>query len=298
MMIAGGGGLISQGTDLLLSGSTFARNTAEAIEGVAVGGGVVLSGTTEATILGCEISSNAVKANSSTFSTTALAGGIFLEDSAIDIYDTAITGNSCMVNLSMAGPPGDVYGGGVFMSASSSKDVRITNCLIAGNMTLMMGGGLYVDEDINLDLTNCTIVSNQALFAGGGMFFNSGTSQATMTNCILWDNTGGMMGGMQLYTNAPVDLYSCDYADGSSDIGIGSGSFNPDGNCMNKIPLFVLGPNGKYYLSQIAAGQLSDSPCVDNGAGTAASLGLDTKTTRSDEVGDSGTVDMGYHYEP
>ncbi len=31
---------------------------------------------------------------------------------------------------------------------------------------------------------------------------------------------------------------------------------------------------------------------------TAANLGLDTKVTRTDTVTDSGTVDIGYHYEP
>jgi hypothetical protein len=68
-----------------------------------------------------------------------------------------------------------------------------------------------------------------------------------------------------------------------------------DGTNIDDDPLFVSGPLGDYYLSQIAAGQAADSPCVDTGSDTAANLGLDTRTTRTDHIGDSGTVDMGYH---
>ena len=61
-------------------------------------------------------------------------------------------------------------------------------------------------------------------------------------------------------------------------------------------PLFVSGPLGDYYLSQVAAGQGVDSPCVDVGSGRAVKQGLDTLTTRTDQIPDAGIVDMGYHY--
>ncbi|UCD76269.1 MAG: hypothetical protein JSV91_04960, partial [Phycisphaerales bacterium] len=61
-------------------------------------------------------------------------------------------------------------------------------------------------------------------------------------------------------------------------------------------PLFVTGPLGEYYLSQTAAGQPAESPCLDAGSDTAENLGLDTLTTRTDQASDSGIVDMGYHY--
>jgi hypothetical protein len=53
---------------------------------------------------------------------------------------------------------------------------------------------------------------------------------------------------------------------------------------------------GDYHLSQVAAGQASDSPCVDAGSDLALTLGMDKFTTRTDHVGDTGIVDMGYHY--
>jgi hypothetical protein len=57
-------------------------------------------------------------------------------------------------------------------------------------------------------------------------------------------------------------------------------------------PLFVTGPNGEFYLSQTAAGQGEDSPCV--GAGDPGGE-LVWGITRTDHVLDSGVVDMGYH---
>ncbi|HEX42021.1 MAG TPA: hypothetical protein ENN81_08170, partial [Phycisphaerales bacterium] len=63
-------------------------------------------------------------------------------------------------------------------------------------------------------------------------------------------------------------------------------------------PNFVAGPLGDYYLSQIGAGllQFVDSNCLDAGDDTAAALGLDTRTTRTDLAPDAGMVDLGYHY--
>jgi hypothetical protein len=65
---------------------------------------------------------------------------------------------------------------------------------------------------------------------------------------------------------------------------------------VNDNPLFVTGQLGDYYLSQTAAGQGTDSPCVDAGSDTAANLGMDIFTTRTDLAVDTRTVDMGYHY--
>ena len=69
------------------------------------------------------------------------------------------------------------------------------------------------------------------------------------------------------------------------------GAYNKDAD-----PLFVTGPLGDYYLSQTHAGQAVTSPCKNAGSDSAANLGMDTKTTRTDSVADANKVDMGYHY--
>jgi len=73
------------------------------------------------------------------------------------------------------------------------------------------------------------------------------------------------------------------------------GGYPGTGN-IDDDPLFLAGPMGAYYLSQTAAGQPTDSPALDAGSRLASDAGLDLRTTRADSVGDSGVVDMGYHF--
>jgi len=73
----------------------------------------------------------------------------------------------------------------------------------------------------------------------------------------------------------------------------------PGGNDFSKDPLFVsvdAERNGNYYLSQLASGQSSDSPCVDAGSAIRTKVGLRNTTSRTDKAADAGTVDIGYHY--
>jgi len=72
------------------------------------------------------------------------------------------------------------------------------------------------------------------------------------------------------------------------------GGYTGTGN-IDSDPLFCSEPLHDYYLSQTVCGQSFDSPCVDTGSDTAANLGLDALTTRTDCMPDEGVVDMGYH---
>lgn len=58
-------------------------------------------------------------------------------------------------------------------------------------------------------------------------------------------------------------------------------------------PYFVESPAGEYFLSQTAAGQPVQSPCVDAGNPSSSLIG---GTTRTDSIPDAGTLDMGFHY--
>ena len=73
------------------------------------------------------------------------------------------------------------------------------------------------------------------------------------------------------------------------DVVSGEGNIHTD-------PLFQTGDCGDYYLSSIAAGQASDSDCIGAGSMSVAAAGLADRTTRTDNVADEGTVDVGYHY--
>jgi predicted outer membrane repeat protein len=160
------------------------------------------------------------------------------------------------------------WGGGIFNGWVGSPGVQVRNCLFFGNET----GVLYSMAAI--DLADCTVVNNQ----GGVLVFG----EAMITNTIIYGNDAG--GGEQLSADNATVTY-CNIEGGWP----GEGNIDAD-------PMFVAGPLGCYYLSQTAAGQQLDSPCIDAGSDTAANLGFDMLTTRRDEVGDSGIVDMGYHY--
>jgi hypothetical protein len=108
-------------------------------------------------------------------------------------------------------------------------------------------------------------------------------SNPTLTNCILWGDSAPTGPEIHNSGSTPIVTYS-DIAGGYT----GTGNINAD-------PLFITGPHGDFYLSQIASGQPSNSPCVDTGGGLVSDW-FSSGTTRTDEVDDVGTVDMGFHY--
>ena len=129
-------------------------------------------------------------------------------------------------------------------------------------------------------ITNCTITANVAYEGNGGGLAGCG---GKITNCIIWNNNAGDSGDQLYSSSAPTYICIMNWTGG------GTGNINTD-------PLLVSGPKGDYYLSQTVAGQGATSSCVDAGSDTAANLGMDALTTRTDEVHDQGIVDMGYHF--
>ncbi len=156
------------------------------------------------------------------------------------------------------------YGGGILINSGA----EVINNTIVGNScsggSWNYGGGIRIYDSTNTIANN--IIVNNSASSGGGIYAGTG-DHATLLNNDVWNNTGGNYSGIA-----------------------------PGANDISSDPLFVTGPLGNFYLSQIAAGQGQDSPCVDYGFASAESLELNTYTTRTDTVPDSGMVDLGYHY--
>jgi hypothetical protein len=186
---------------------------------------------------------------------------------AVRSTDTTLMLRGCVITASKNGCGAD--GGGL---------LELDNCLVAGNAV----SGLWQNgSTTDVRLANCTVCDNGTY---GVARWGSGSSTITMRDTIVTGNGDDIAGD-------PAG-YEVTYSD------IGDGDFaGSDGN-ITVDPQFVSGPYHSYCLSQTAAGQGSDSPCVDAGSDTGATLGLDGTTTRTDAVPDGGTVDMGYHAWP
>jgi hypothetical protein len=246
------------------------------------GGGINGNGAT-ASIISCVITGN----------TAGMGGGAYLcygviKNCVISENEASQWGgglaecnngtiSDCIITDNYAG----IDGGGLW---SCSAD--ITNCLVTNNVAEWIGGG---GHSCSGPMTNSTICDNttvQGIVGGAGLALHTGS----VTNCIFWGNTdalGSLNEEKQLEAAGSVD-YSC-IQNCSLYYSFGTGNISDD-------PTFVTGALGDYYLSQTAAGQGSDSPCVDAGSDTSANLGMDGYTTRTDQVTDGGTVDMGFHY--
>ena len=302
-----GGGMYNATSSPTLTNCTFSRNSVHTPPGGRGGG--MYNATSSPTLTNCAFSGNSAGEGAGmcnyNSSSPTLANCTFSGDSAFDgagIYNCN-SSSPTLANCTFSGNSALGNGGGMCNYNSSSP--TLTNCTFSNNSAHNEGGGMYNRDASNPTLTNCTFSGNSAKWGGGmynvvgcsptlsnctfsgnsavrdgGGMYNYNSCNATLTNCVLWGDTPDEIDG----PGNPVVTYS--------DV---QGGWPGEGN-IDEDPLFVEGPLGEFYLSQIAAGQPDDSPCVDAGSDTAKNLGLDEYTTRTDEVGDKGIVDMGYHH--
>ncbi|RJP21299.1 MAG: hypothetical protein C4520_09805 [Candidatus Abyssobacteria bacterium SURF_5] len=262
----GGATYIDTGSSAIIRNCRFIGNAAY------LGGALYVDGASPI-ISGCTFSDNVAFFH---------GGAIYAADAAVTVENSAIIANESLVG-----------GGGMTFFFSSSD---IINCIIGENLTDSYGGGIDASHS-TLTLTSSTIRGNSAWEAGGGVAFYD--SNAVLSNCILWQDSAWEGDEIYLWEQSSVSVEYSDVMGGAAaaKIEIGSTLEWADGN-LDADPLFADGPLGDYYLSQLAAGQSADSPCVDAGSDTAEALGLDAYTTRTDHQQDGGMVDMGYHYSP
>ncbi|MCK5473251.1 MAG: hypothetical protein KAI59_04410, partial [Planctomycetes bacterium] len=204
---------------------------------------------------------------SPTISNCIITGNSSYDGGGIDCYDGSPTIIDCVITDNDA----DGVGGAIECYDATPS---IINCLIKNNYSVYNGDGINC-ENSSAIVRNCTIVDN-----GDGIYADS-LSSPIITNSIFWDN-GDDLAGFATAT------YCC-----IEDNDAGTGNIHDD-------PMFREGPLsplvGNYYLSQISAGQLIDSNCVNAGNNTAAALGMNVYTTCTNNVIDGGVVDIGYHY--
>ncbi len=194
-----------------------------------------------------------------------------IEGGGMYCYRSSPTFTNCNINNSLA-----YQGGGIYCDGHNCSPV-FSNCIIVNNGA-NLGGGVNCKNLSDPSFTNCTFSGNFTEYYGGAVSCFSSSSPSLM-NCILWNDSP-----------REIDESSSTCLVTYSNI---QGGWSGTGN-VDEDPLFVSGPEGLYYLSQLIAGQLEQSPCAN--AGDPSSPVIDG-TTRMDGVQDTWPVDMGYHYE-
>ncbi|MCW2581313.1 MAG: putative extracellular nuclease, partial [Klenkia sp.] len=167
----GGGGVFTEGGDVLVDTSLIADNAAT---GAAASGGGILNITGSVTVVDSEISSNtAVRAGGGIEAGPLLA----VPDATpsitgrADATETALVGVDLLDNT-VTGPPGN--GGGIHLTGAG--DVLVDTSLVSGN-SAVEGGGLWNSAAGTLAVTDTTLEGNTATGTdGGGALYQDGTA--------------------------------------------------------------------------------------------------------------------------
>ena len=300
-----GGGIYSLESEMLISDCNVFNN-------ISYSGGGILAVDSMADITKSIISQNIAGTQPGAAQDTGqvvfgTGGGIYSLSTVLNITDTTITENYAKLTAGGICLDGDIP----FIDRPTIK-----NCLITNNRASEAGGGIaaiYFAEPL---IQNCTIAENYVTDTnghGGGLYSSYG-SDTQVKDTIIWLNNSVSGSQIALSNGGPfidmpaeltirhsdIDLltgYAPIYTEADCTIdGLklnGTWNISPGSGNKAENPFFVLG----YYLSHILAGQDYNSPCIDAGSTTAASLDLDTYTTRSDGILDAGIVDMGFHHQ-
>ncbi len=294
LTMTGGNSVYPGGAFTGLNGSAISMTDCVISGNTAQDGGAVFIDRSSATLTSCTISDNtsqigggglagknsseiriyncSIKDNTNNHDHVG-GGGIYSRDSALTVSDSRIHHNS------------SGRGGGITVNASS---VALKNTVVYQNISGASGAGVYFRDGTTGAIQNCSIIENTSGHDSGGI--NLDNSDPVIENSIIWFNSHE---NILVSSSTPVVSYS----------NIQGGYVGP-GN-IDADPIFVSGPLGLYYLSQIDAGQNEDSPCLDAGNdlaenicfdGSDGPVCMDELTTRSDSVYDSNLVDMGFHY--
>ncbi|MCK4415486.1 MAG: right-handed parallel beta-helix repeat-containing protein [Candidatus Eisenbacteria sp.] len=230
-------------------------------------------------------------------------GGVCCDSSsAPTLYGNVIACNTA------GGIGGHGQGGGIVSYDSSSPFLH--NNLIAWNQA-SQGGGVCLYGSSSCRIENCTFYGNSGSgqeSSGGGGLLCGHYSEATVINSIFWANESPR--GPQLHVGSIA--YPGSLTISYSDVAGGEAAVFVDTNCVldwglgmfDASPLFAWGNGGQFYLSHAAAGQETDSPCIDAGSDLASSICaawaggsvcMNGRAVRTDHVCDSDQVDLGHH---
>ncbi len=238
----------------------------------AAAGGVFIDGRGDIVLDGCAISRNA-GGGISAIADDGLYAPLPYADDPLPV---TVPVNLTVTNCVLEGNSTDGLGGGVFIAndypSGATCRAAFSNCTIVGNSAGGGGSGVIIGirGPIPTELTNCTIVGNTGPAGTAGVYSSSGG--AVLTSCIVRDNTPAQL-SFSSPTQGPPGAAEASVAATYSDI---EGGWTGVGN-IDADPLFVGASAGDYSLG-------AGSPCID--AGDPLWLEADGTTT---DMGVTGT---------
>ncbi|MBN2536926.1 hypothetical protein JXB37_01470 [candidate division WOR-3 bacterium] len=262
-----GGGVHAEGAPTFF-GNLFARDSLQVRDtpGFRYGGAVYCAGP--GVFIDNVFSENAVF--DSSCSGYRQGGAIHLASGAALVFGNLFVRNAAR----MLDGSGFAYGGAVSVGDDAAA-VIANNTFVANVCAAHIGYGSAVWAPLGPSVVKNNIAVHDSVLGSGG-------------GALASDSAAMVFDWNDAWHNHPNDYHNC----------------TPGPNAISLDPLFAAAPFGDYCLSQVAAGQAEDSPCLDAGDSLrmAAPLDLDSLlrewTTRTDSVPDAGQADLGFHYAP
>lgn len=276
-----GGGGISNGATLTVTGCTFTNNNTTTGGGSgSSGGGAILSSTNNVNIP-VIISNSAFTGNmanstfagsggairnrsgsmtitNSTFTNnTAINGGAVSSDENISITGSTFTGNS----VNFAGSQGGAISG--------SGQLTINSSVITGNSAFRYGGGIMSNG--NLTINNSTISNNNSNEQGGGIVFFGGATTLNITNSTVSGNTTRDAGGGLSAGFNTINITGSTFSNNSNSQLFGGGGISFNSNTATV--------SNSTFSGNTAAGQGGGAIRIDGGTLTFTSLTIANNTT-------------------
>jgi predicted outer membrane repeat protein len=253
-----GGGLYTESSNPTLQDVTFDSNSA-----VLDGAGMCNYSYSHPTLTNVKFSNN-IASNT--------GGAIYTYDGSLDVTNGSFVNNSAagsgtlykgggaiynfhfttstLTNVTFSGNSSAYYGGGIYnLQASTST---LTNVTFSGN-SAFRGGGMANFVISPSTMTNVTFVGNSASDSGGGIY-NYESSNTTIKNGILWNNTPS-------HVSNPSSNFYISYSDIQG--GCPEQDYLSCSNIINTNPLLgTLNDNGGFSQTHALP---SGSPAIDAG---------------------------------
>lgn len=170
-------------------------------------------------------------------------------------------------------------GGGLHVN---SGDLTVEDCVIQGNLSTMLAGGVLVDGDSNVSFLRCEIKNNTAsetadITSGlGGGFYMNDTASVSLTDCAIDSNVAAISaGGFRVSVGTTLELQRCMVRGNQAQAEDGGGLYAATAAALTVNNTLISGnwthdDGGGVYLSGSGSGELLFTNTTLSGNSTSA----------------------------